>query len=91
MLFSLELAPDEDGDIEARSETQQLDEGVIQTFHLAPAFSHDIQTMGDNGICTIPCGVGMTLEPSESGPGCFCYVAEIKPGDSVDFRTVESS
>ena len=84
MLFSLELAPDEDGDIEARSETQQLDEGVIQTFHLAPAFSHDIQTMGDNGICTIPCGVGMTLEPPEPGPGCFCYVAEIKPGGAVD-------
>ena len=40
--------------------------------------------MGDKEIYTTPCGVGMTLEPPEPGPGCFCYVAEIKPGGAVD-------
>ena len=36
--------------------------------------------MGDTPLC----GVGMTLEPPEPCPGCFCYVAEIKPGGAVD-------
>ncbi len=45
----------------------------------APAGSHNIQTMGDTTLC----GVGMTLEPPEPCPGCFCYVAEIKHGGAV--------
>ncbi len=29
------------------------------------------------------CGVGMTLEPADPWPGCFCYVASIKHGGAV--------
>jgi hypothetical protein len=29
------------------------------------------------------CGVGMTLEPADPWPGCFCYVASIKHGGAA--------
>ena len=58
--------------------------GDTDLLQIAPACSQGIQTMGDKEIYTTPCGVGMTLEPPEPGPGCFCYVAEIKIGGAVD-------
>jgi hypothetical protein len=53
--------------------------GKLVCITQAPAGSHNIQTMGDTPLC----GVGMTLEPPEPCPGCFCYVAEIKHGGAV--------
>ena len=41
------------------------------------------KVMVDKVIDSTLCGFGMTLEPADPWPGCFCYVASIKHGGAA--------